>query len=265
MKAIQPSNILAAQIHRRLLTELGETVPSWVEALANSKPGSVAASPEGRHTQATHDPADDRAADGGEKDATRPTTAGGEFGASKNVRTVDSPDTSGAQTPSRPTDAVSPAPQAERTKSPAGMRALHSKRPYRGSAGLPRMVVNRSSRHVFVQIVDDTQGVTVAQASTLEPELRTFTASKVAKAKRVGELIAERAKMRGVEAAVFDRGGMKYHGRLAAVAEGARGQGLDLRLPSERLVRSVRRGKVRQPSVVTTLREVARHRQPPGS
>ena len=73
--------------------------------------------------------------------------------------------------------------------------------------------MSRSSRHVFVQIVDDTVGKTVASASTMEADLRTFEGDKTAKARRVGELLAERAKSAGIEAVVFDRGGNKYHGR----------------------------------------------------
>ena len=92
----------------------------------------------------------------------------------------------------------------------------------------PRLVVNRSARHVFVQVVDDTKGLTVASASTLEADLRAFDGDKTAKAKRVGELVAERAKAAGIEAVVFDRGGNKYHGRIAAVADGAREGGLSL-------------------------------------
>jgi large subunit ribosomal protein L18 len=97
-----------------------------------------------------------------------------------------------------------------------------------GSAERPRLVVTRSARHVFVQIVDDTKGHTVASASTLEADLRTFDGDKTAKAKKVGELVAERAKAAGVESVVFDRGGNKYAGRVAAIAEGAREGGLEL-------------------------------------
>ena len=97
-----------------------------------------------------------------------------------------------------------------------------------GTAVRPRLVVNRSARHVFVQVVDDSIGQTVASASTLEADLRAFDGDKTAKAKRVGELVAERAKAAGVEAVVFDRGGNKYHGRIAAVADGAREGGLSL-------------------------------------
>ena len=92
----------------------------------------------------------------------------------------------------------------------------------------PRLVVSRSARHVFVQVVDDTVGKTVASASTMEPDVRTLEGDKTAKAKKVGELVAERAKAAGVEAVVFDRGGNKYHGRVAAIADGAREGGLSL-------------------------------------
>lgn len=97
-----------------------------------------------------------------------------------------------------------------------------------GSAERPRLVVTRSNRHVFVQVVDDNVGHTLAWASTMEAELRASDGDKTAKARRVGELIAERAKAAGIQAVVFDRGGNKYHGRVAAVAEGAREGGLDL-------------------------------------
>ncbi|AND15748.1 50S ribosomal protein L18 [Rathayibacter tritici] len=97
-----------------------------------------------------------------------------------------------------------------------------------GSAERPRLVVNRSARHVFVQIVDDAQGRTLVSASTLEADLRVFDGDKTAKARKVGELVAERAKNAGVEAVVFDRGGNKYAGRVAAIADGAREAGLNL-------------------------------------
>jgi large subunit ribosomal protein L18 len=107
-------------------------------------------------------------------------------------------------------------------------RQLRIRKRIAGTAVRPRLVVNRSARHVFVQVVDDTIGQTVASASTLEADLRAFDGDKTAKAKRVGELVAERAKAAGVEAVVFDRGGNKYHGRIAAVADGAREGGLSL-------------------------------------
>jgi len=97
-----------------------------------------------------------------------------------------------------------------------------------GTEERPRLVVTRSARHVFVQVVDDSKGHTVAFASTLEADLRGFTGDKTAKARKVGELVAERAKKSGVAAVVFDRGGNKFAGRVAAIAEGAREGGLDL-------------------------------------
>jgi large subunit ribosomal protein L18 len=97
-----------------------------------------------------------------------------------------------------------------------------------GSPERPRLVVTRSARHVFVQVVDDSKGHTVASASTLEADLRTFAGDKTAKALKVGELVAERAKKAGVDAVVFDRGGNRYAGRVAAIAEGAREGGLSL-------------------------------------
>jgi len=97
-----------------------------------------------------------------------------------------------------------------------------------GTAARPRLVVSRSARHMVAQLVDDTTGTTIASASTLEADLRASDDEKVAKARRVGELLAQRAKAAGVEVAVFDRAGNKYHGRVAAVAEGAREGGLAL-------------------------------------
>ncbi len=97
-----------------------------------------------------------------------------------------------------------------------------------GTPARPRLVVTRSARHVFVQVVDDSKGHTLASASTLEADLRSFDGDKTAKAKKVGELVAERAKLAGVEAVVFDRGGNRYAGRVAAIADGAREGGLDL-------------------------------------
>jgi large subunit ribosomal protein L18 len=97
-----------------------------------------------------------------------------------------------------------------------------------GTQARPRLVVVRSARHVFAQVVDDAAGRTLASASTLEADLRALDGDKTAKAKRVGELVAERAKAAGVETVVFDRHGNKYHGRVAAVADGAREGGLSL-------------------------------------
>lgn len=97
-----------------------------------------------------------------------------------------------------------------------------------GTSQRPRLVVTRSARHVFVQVVDDSKGHTVASASTLETDLRAFDGDKTAKARKVGELLAERAKAAGVADVVFDRGGNRYAGRVAAIAEGAREGGLNL-------------------------------------
>ncbi|MDQ0709657.1 MULTISPECIES: 50S ribosomal protein L18 [Arthrobacter] len=107
-------------------------------------------------------------------------------------------------------------------------RQLRIRKRISGTPARPRLIVNRSARHIFVQVVDDTVAKTLASASTMEADLRAFEGDKTAKAKRVGELVAERAKAAGVEAVVFDRGGNKYHGRIAAVADGAREGGLAL-------------------------------------
>jgi large subunit ribosomal protein L18 len=93
-----------------------------------------------------------------------------------------------------------------------------------GTAQRPRLSVYRSNRGVFAQLVDDGKGHTVAAVNWIEPELRKLTASE--QAKRAGELLAERAKAAGVETCVFDRGGYRYHGRVKALADGAREGGL---------------------------------------
>ena len=107
-------------------------------------------------------------------------------------------------------------------------RHFRLRKKIKGTAARPRLVVTRSNRHIFAQIVDDTVGKTVAYASTLEADLRANDGEKTDKARIVGELIAKRAKDAGVDTVVFDRGGNKYHGRVAAVAEGAREGGLVL-------------------------------------
>ena len=96
-----------------------------------------------------------------------------------------------------------------------------------GTPERPRLVVTRSARHISAQLVDDSVGHTLASASTLEADLRTAEGDKSDKARKVGELVAERAKAAGVTKVVFDRGGDDYHGRIAALADGARGAGLD--------------------------------------
>jgi len=105
-------------------------------------------------------------------------------------------------------------------------RAIRIRKKVNGTALRPRLVVTRSTRHVFVQVVDDTKGVTLASASTMEADLRKASGDKTAKARKVGELVASRAKAAGIETVVFDRGGSKYTGRIAALAEGAREGGL---------------------------------------
>ncbi|MDO8310133.1 MAG: 50S ribosomal protein L18 [Actinomycetota bacterium] len=105
-------------------------------------------------------------------------------------------------------------------------RHLRVRKKVSGTSGRPRLVVTRSARHMLVQVVDDTQGVTLASASTMEADLRGAADDKTAKARKVGQLVAERAKKAGIETVVFDRGGNNYHGRVAAVADGAREAGL---------------------------------------
>ncbi|HEY0392238.1 MAG TPA: 50S ribosomal protein L18 [Solirubrobacterales bacterium] len=93
-----------------------------------------------------------------------------------------------------------------------------------GTTQRPRLSVYRSNRGIFAQLIDDDKGHTVAAVNWIEPDLRKLTASE--QAKRAGELLAERAKAAGVETCVFDRGGYQYHGRVKALAEGAREGGL---------------------------------------
>jgi large subunit ribosomal protein L18 len=106
-------------------------------------------------------------------------------------------------------------------------RHIRVRKKVAGTAARPRLLVTRSTRHVFVQVIDDLEGRTLVSASTMEADLRGFAGDKTAKARRVGELVAERAKTAGIESVVFDRGGNRYHGRVAALAEGAREGGLE--------------------------------------
>jgi large subunit ribosomal protein L18 len=120
------------------------------------------------------------------------------------------------------------------TKRASGRRAARLRRHLRvrkrvhGTPARPRLVVSRSARHIVAQVVDDTVGRTLVSASTMEADLRTADGDKKAKARRVGALVAERAKAQGLEAVVFDRGGYMYHGRIAELADGAREGGLQL-------------------------------------
>ena len=105
-------------------------------------------------------------------------------------------------------------------------RQVRGRKKVSGTAERPRLVVTRSSKHISVQVVDDRVGRTLASASTMEADVRATEGDKSAKARKVGELVAERAKAAGVESVVFDRAGHKYHGRVAALADGAREGGL---------------------------------------
>ena len=96
-----------------------------------------------------------------------------------------------------------------------------------GTEQRPRLVVKRSSRHIAVQVIDDLVGHTLVSASTLEADVRALDGDKKAKAAKVGELVAARAKNAGISAVVFDRGGNAYHGRIAALADAAREAGLE--------------------------------------
>lgn len=95
-----------------------------------------------------------------------------------------------------------------------------------GTAERPRLVVHRSARHIHVQLVNDLNGTTVAAASSIEADVRGVPGDKKARSLRVGQLIAERAKAAGIDTVVFDRGGYTYGGRIAALADAARENGL---------------------------------------
>jgi len=114
---------------------------------------------------------------------------------------------------------------ARRVKSRLRRQVRGRKRVF-GTADRPRLVVTRSAKHITVQVVDDLVGNTLVSASTMEADLRSFEGDKTAKAKKVGELVAERAKDKGVASVTFDRAGNRYHGRVAALADGAREGGL---------------------------------------
>ncbi|TNC28701.1 50S ribosomal protein L18 [Amycolatopsis alkalitolerans] len=96
-----------------------------------------------------------------------------------------------------------------------------------GTAQRPRLSVKRSSRHIYVQVIDDLAGHTLASASTMEADARAVEGDKKAKAAKVGELLAARAKNAGITSVVFDHGGNGYHGRIAALADAAREGGLE--------------------------------------
>ncbi|GAA4671220.1 50S ribosomal protein L18 [Streptomyces chumphonensis] len=105
-------------------------------------------------------------------------------------------------------------------------RHIRVRKKVSGTAERPRLVVTRSNRHMVAQVIDDIQGHTLASASSMDSSVRGAEGDKSAQAKQVGALVAERAKAAGVEAVVFDRGGNKYAGRIAALADAAREAGL---------------------------------------
>ncbi|MBV9484886.1 MAG: 50S ribosomal protein L18 [Frankiaceae bacterium] len=106
-------------------------------------------------------------------------------------------------------------------------RHLRVRKKVSGTTARPRMVVTRSARHLYVQVVDDTAGHTIVSASTMDDSVRGASGDKKAKAAQVGKLVAERASGAGIAKVVFDRGGNRYHGRIAALADAAREAGLE--------------------------------------
>jgi large subunit ribosomal protein L18 len=105
-------------------------------------------------------------------------------------------------------------------------RHLRVRKKVHGTSSRPRLVVTRSTRHIAVQVVDDTTSRTLVAASSLDDTVRAATGDKKSRAAAVGKLVAERAKAAGIDAVVFDRGGNRYHGRIAALADAAREGGL---------------------------------------
>jgi large subunit ribosomal protein L18 len=119
------------------------------------------------------------------------------------------------------------APKASAVRRTArSRRHLRVRKKVHGTGSRPRLVVTRSTRHISVQVVDDATHRTLVSASTLDEGVRGATGDKKARAAAVGRLVAERAKAAGIDAVVFDRGGNRYHGRIAALAEAAREGGL---------------------------------------
>src|ERR1700712_1109739 len=116
---------------------------------------------------------------------------------------------------------VSETRRAARWRRPSRLRKKVEGTPVR-----PRLVITRSSRHITAQVVDDLAGHTLAHASSLEADVRGLEGDKKAQAAKVGELVASRSKSAGIDAVVFDRGGRRYHGRIAQLADAARGGGL---------------------------------------
>jgi large subunit ribosomal protein L18 len=118
--------------------------------------------------------------------------------------------------------------QAMNTKTLSNRRAQRNRAKLaRASTIRPRLSVFRSSKHIYAQVIDDARGVTVAAASSIEEALKSKTGANVEAAAAVGKLLAERAKEAGISDVVFDRGGYIYHGRVKALADGAREGGLN--------------------------------------
>ncbi|HVS68296.1 MAG TPA: 50S ribosomal protein L18 [Mycobacteriales bacterium] len=116
---------------------------------------------------------------------------------------------------------------SEQRRTSRARRHLRVRKKVSGTSVRPRMVINRSARHIYVQIVDDTVGRTLVSASTLDEGIRGASGDKKARAAQVGKLVAERAGSAGIAKVVFDRGGNRYHGRIAALADAAREAGLE--------------------------------------
>jgi large subunit ribosomal protein L18 len=135
---------------------------------------------------------------------------------------TDSTQTLSAHAKKRTASRVSQERRRSRTRRHARLRKKVS-----GTPARPRLVVNRSSRHMLAQLIDDVAGHTLAAASSLEADVRALEGDKKAKAAKVGELLAARAREAGVTTVVFDRGGYLYHGRIAALADAAREGGLE--------------------------------------
>lgn len=137
------------------------------------------------------------------------------------------------------TQATSTAQPSARKRKPLGTdvstrrRIARARRHFRlrkkvsGTAARPRLSVTRSTRHIYVQLIDDVRGHTLAAASSMEPDVRALDGDKKAKSAKVGEILAARAKNAGISKVVFDRGGNDYHGRIAALADAAREAGLE--------------------------------------
>jgi len=113
------------------------------------------------------------------------------------------------------------------TRAARARRHRRIRRHLSGTTARPRLCVFRSLKHIYAQVIDDTRGMTLAAASSQEPALRgQVDGAKTVRAQAVGELVARRARERGIEKVVFDRGGYLYHGRVKALADAARGAGL---------------------------------------